>query len=82
MVNTDHSSPTTAFTGVPRPGGPGLLAGRTVSRIGYGAMQLERLHGDRAAALTVLRRAPSSMVTATSTGSSARPLARATTSSS
>ena len=29
----------------------------TVSRIGYGAMQLERLHGDRAAAVALLRRA-------------------------
>ncbi|ADJ44868.1 oxidoreductase [Amycolatopsis mediterranei S699] len=35
----------------------GALAGRTVSRVGYGAMQLERLHGDRAAAVALLRRA-------------------------
>ncbi|WP_086849172.1 aldo/keto reductase [Amycolatopsis kentuckyensis] len=35
----------------------GALAGRTVSRVGYGAMQLERLHGDRAAAIALLRRA-------------------------
>ncbi|MEV6628508.1 aldo/keto reductase [Amycolatopsis sp. NPDC051106] len=41
----------------PRPGGAGALAGRTVSRVGYGAMQLERLHGDRAAAVALLRRA-------------------------
>jgi pyridoxine 4-dehydrogenase len=41
----------------PSPGGRGLLAGRTVSRIGYGAMQLERLRGDRAAAVALLRRA-------------------------
>jgi pyridoxine 4-dehydrogenase len=40
-----------------RPGGPGPLAGRTVSRVGYGAMQLERLHGDRAAAIALVRRA-------------------------
>jgi pyridoxine 4-dehydrogenase len=40
-----------------RPGGAGALAGRTVSRVGYGAMQLERLHGDRAAAIALLRRA-------------------------
>ncbi|NEB77273.1 aldo/keto reductase, partial [Streptomyces sp. SID14478] len=33
------------------------LAGRTVSRVGYGAMQLERLRGDRAAAVALLRRA-------------------------
>lgn len=41
----------------PHPGGSAKLAGRTVSRIGYGAMQLERLHGDRAAAISLLRRA-------------------------
>ena len=40
-----------------RPGGPGLLGGHTVSRIGYGAMQLERLHAHRDAALALLRRA-------------------------
>jgi pyridoxine 4-dehydrogenase len=39
------------------PGGSGPLAGRTVSRVGYGAMQLERLHGDRDAAVALLRRA-------------------------
>ncbi|GAB2804183.1 aldo/keto reductase [Streptomyces daliensis] len=44
-------------TGAPRPGGAGPLVGRTVSRVGYGAMQLERLHGDRAAAVAILRRA-------------------------
>jgi aryl-alcohol dehydrogenase-like predicted oxidoreductase len=33
------------------------MAGRPVSRIGFGAMQLERLHADRAAALVLLRRA-------------------------
>ncbi|GGM36728.1 aldo/keto reductase [Promicromonospora citrea] len=35
----------------------GRLAGRSVSRVGYGAMQLERLRGDRAAAIALLRRA-------------------------
>ncbi|MGX6606489.1 aldo/keto reductase [Micromonosporaceae bacterium Da 78-11] len=40
-----------------RPGGAGLLAGRTVARIGYGAMQLGRLRDDRPAAVAVLRRA-------------------------
>jgi pyridoxine 4-dehydrogenase len=40
-----------------RPGGPDLLGGHTVSRIGYGAMQLERLNADRDAALALLRRA-------------------------
>lgn len=41
----------------PRPGGTGRLGDRTVSRIGYGAMQLERLRGDRPAAIALLRRA-------------------------
>ncbi|GAB3588516.1 aldo/keto reductase [Amycolatopsis endophytica] len=40
-----------------RPGGTGPLAGHTVSRVGFGAMQLERLHDDRAAAIALLRRA-------------------------
>ncbi|MFJ6512939.1 aldo/keto reductase [Streptomyces sp. NPDC091406] len=38
-----------------RPGGQAQLAGRTVSRVGYGAMQLRRL--DRAAAIALLRAA-------------------------
>ncbi|MGW2637075.1 aldo/keto reductase [Streptomyces sp. NPDC001348] len=49
--------PEIAPSGAPRPGGAGPLAGRTVSRIGYGAMQLRRLEGDRAAAVALLRRA-------------------------
>lgn len=53
---SSSSSGTTA-SGAQRPGGAGLLAGRTVSRVGYGAMQLERLSGDRAAAVAILRRA-------------------------
>ena len=44
-------------TDTPRAGGPGRLGDLTVSRIGYGAMQLERLHGDRDAAIALLRRA-------------------------
>lgn len=35
----------------------GVLAGCTVVRVGFGAMQLERLHDDRAAAVALLRRA-------------------------
>ncbi|TDD23392.1 aldo/keto reductase [Nonomuraea diastatica] len=54
---TGTSSFDVTATGVPRPGGSGRLAGHTVSRIGYGAMQLERLHGDRSAAVALLRRA-------------------------
>ncbi len=57
MTPTGNPSPTIAPSGAPRPGGPGRLAGRTVSRVGYGAMQLERLHDDRSTALAVLRRA-------------------------
>ncbi|WP_318213884.1 aldo/keto reductase [Streptomyces sp. SCL15-6] len=37
-----------------RPGGTGELAGRTVARVGYGAMQLERLHDDRSSAIALL----------------------------
>lgn len=40
-----------------RHGGAGQLGEHTVSRIGFGAMQLERLGNDRDAALAVLRRA-------------------------
>ncbi|WP_410623691.1 aldo/keto reductase [Amycolatopsis sp. cmx-8-4] len=47
-----HSSAASA-----RSGGSGLLAGRTVSRIGYGAMQLSRLRADRDAGVAILRRA-------------------------
>jgi aryl-alcohol dehydrogenase-like predicted oxidoreductase len=51
--------PETARTiaSAPHPGGTGRLAGHTVSRIGYGAMQLERLYEDRDAAIALLRRA-------------------------
>lgn len=53
LTGTSSHEPTP--TGAPRPGGPGLLAGRTVSRIGYGAMQL-RAEDGRAAAVALLRR--------------------------
>ncbi|WP_394429027.1 aldo/keto reductase [Streptomyces sp. SGAir0957] len=53
---SDRSDQFTAG-GARRAGGPGALAGRTVSRIGFGAMQLERLRDDRAAAVALLRRA-------------------------
>jgi aryl-alcohol dehydrogenase-like predicted oxidoreductase len=56
MTSNGTSVPVTA-EGTPRPGGAGTLAGRTVSRIGYGAMQLERLHADRGAAVALVRRA-------------------------
>ncbi|MEU3509296.1 aldo/keto reductase [Streptomyces longwoodensis] len=50
-------TPEATSDSVPRPGGAGPLAGRTVSRIGYGAMQLERLHDRRDEAVALLRRA-------------------------
>lgn len=56
MMPTGTPSHDTTALGVPRPGGPGLLGDRTVSRVGFGAMQLPRLHDDRAAAIAVLRR--------------------------
>jgi pyridoxine 4-dehydrogenase len=40
-----------------RPGGEAIIAGRTVSRIGYGAMQLTRLKNDPGQAIRLLRRA-------------------------
>ncbi|WP_371484022.1 aldo/keto reductase [Kitasatospora sp. NBC_00315] len=52
-----NPSPDATATGAPRAGGPGLLGAHTVSRVGYGAMQLARLHGDRGAAVALLRRA-------------------------
>jgi aryl-alcohol dehydrogenase-like predicted oxidoreductase len=55
MTTTGTSSSDTTATGAARPGGPGQLAGRTVSRVGFGAMQLERLHDDRRGALALLR---------------------------
>ncbi|MEW9552509.1 aldo/keto reductase [Nonomuraea sp. NPDC050783] len=51
------TSPSTPAAPAPRPGGAGELAGRTVSRVGYGAMQLDRLRGDRRAAVALLRHA-------------------------
>jgi aryl-alcohol dehydrogenase-like predicted oxidoreductase len=48
----DLAGPATAC-----PGGPGLLAGRTVARLGYGAIQLRRLRHERDAAIALLRRA-------------------------
>lgn len=52
---TRHQMSTLAHA--PHPGGTATLAGRTVSRIGYGAGQLARLHPDRDAAVAVLRHA-------------------------
>ncbi|MFI0421248.1 aldo/keto reductase [Spongiactinospora sp. 9N601] len=57
MLGTGTSSTDLTAIGLPRAGGAGTLAGHTVSRIGFGAMQLERLHADRSAALALVRRA-------------------------
>ncbi|EFL24006.1 putative oxidoreductase YdbC [Streptomyces himastatinicus ATCC 53653] len=57
MTSENTPTPEVAPAGTPRPGGPGSMAGRTVSRVGYGAMQLERLYGDRRAAVALLRHA-------------------------
>ncbi len=43
--------------GRPRPGGTWQYAGGDVARVGYGAMQFERLHSDPAAARRLLRQA-------------------------
>ncbi|WP_420031494.1 aldo/keto reductase [Streptomyces sp. cg28] len=55
-IGSTDGAATTAF-GAPRAGGAGQFAGRTVSRVGFGAMQLPRLAEDRKSALGVLRRA-------------------------
>ncbi|MEU6401599.1 aldo/keto reductase [Streptomyces sp. NPDC046985] len=57
MTTAGTPSSSLTATGAPRAGGAGTIGGRTVSRIGYGAMQLERLHGDRQAAIALLRHA-------------------------
>ncbi|MFD6531897.1 aldo/keto reductase [Streptomyces sp. NPDC060184] len=54
MATTDT---TTTATGALRAGGAGRIGARTVSRVGFGAMQLPRLRDDRAAALALVRRA-------------------------
>jgi aryl-alcohol dehydrogenase-like predicted oxidoreductase len=56
-MGTDNFSTQVTSAGVPRPGGPGLLGGRTVSRVGYGAMQVRKLRDDRGAAIALLHRA-------------------------
>ena len=57
MSPSSNHSPDSTAAGVARPGGPGRLGDHTVSRVGFGAMQLERLRSDRAAAVALLRRA-------------------------
>jgi len=58
MSSTDDSpTDSTARSSVDRPGGGATLAGRAVARVGYGAMQLARLHDDRPAAVALVRRA-------------------------
>ena len=57
MTSTGTPSIDDTAAGVPRPAGAGQLGGRTVSRVGFGAMQLARLESDRGAAVAILRRA-------------------------
>jgi pyridoxine 4-dehydrogenase len=57
MTSQNDSPGQSAGADGARPGGPGTVAGRTVARVGYGAMQLRRLRDDRDAALALLRRA-------------------------
>ncbi len=47
----------TTASGVHRPGGTGWLAGRPISRIGYGALPLGHMRIDHDAAVALLRRA-------------------------
>ncbi|MFD7427627.1 aldo/keto reductase [Streptomyces sp. NPDC059818] len=56
MAANGSPSPQLTATGAPRAGGAGTLGDLTVSRIGFGAMQLERLRDDRDAAIALLRR--------------------------
>jgi aryl-alcohol dehydrogenase-like predicted oxidoreductase len=53
MTTTEHGAESPA----PAPGGTAKLAGRTVARIGFGAMQLERKALGRATAVAILRQA-------------------------
>ncbi|MFF3488910.1 aldo/keto reductase [Streptomyces sp. NPDC002701] len=55
-MSSPARSPQTTASGAPRAGGAGRLGDRTVSRIGFGAMQLERLQDDRRAAVALVRR--------------------------
>ena len=57
MTSQNDSPGQSARAAAACPGGPGSIAGRTVARVGYGAMQLRRLRQDRDAALALLRRA-------------------------
>jgi pyridoxine 4-dehydrogenase len=53
MTTTERGADSPA----PAPGGTAKLAGRTVARIGFGAMQLERKDVGRATAMAILRQA-------------------------
>lgn len=57
MTSPGNSPAESTRAGAACPGGPGLIAGRTVARVGYGAMQLRNLRQDRDAAIAILRRA-------------------------
>jgi pyridoxine 4-dehydrogenase len=57
MTQFNDSDSTAPVSAHQQPGGSGTLSTRTVARIGYGAMQLQRLHGDRTTAIALMRRA-------------------------
>jgi aryl-alcohol dehydrogenase-like predicted oxidoreductase len=57
MAVDSTDSRSLAPSGAPRPGGAAALGEHTVSRIGFGAGGLARLHADHAAAIALLRRA-------------------------
>lgn len=57
MTSPGNSPAEPTRAGAACPGGPGLLAGLTVARVGYGAMQLRNLRQGRGAAIALLRRA-------------------------
>ena len=57
MTSQNDSPGPSARAGAARPGGPGTIAGHTVARVGYGAMQLRRLRHDLDPASALLRRA-------------------------
>jgi pyridoxine 4-dehydrogenase len=55
--NPGRPSPGRPNPGRPSPGGTATLAGRTVARMGFGAMQLEHQSAGRDAAIAILRQA-------------------------
>jgi aryl-alcohol dehydrogenase-like predicted oxidoreductase len=57
MASMNSSNTRSTPDEAPRPGGIGRIATHQVSRLGFGAMQLERLKEERESALSLIRRA-------------------------